>query len=159
MKEEGQASQVNKTMPRYLLSFYREWFTEICGRCDIFVSENGVLENNLEDVATDGVIILNIGGNAVREFSMDDDCISFMTRFKGKARQIFLHYSDIIGVRNPESCILHPITMVPVFTSEQGIMVMVAQTELSKRSDTKMISEQDIVPEKMKDNVVNLFNS
>lgn len=159
MKEEGKASQVNKTMPRYLLSFYREWFTEINGRCDILVTENGVLENDLDDVATNGVIVLNIGGNAVREFSMDDDSISFMTRFKSKARQILLDYSDIIGVRNPETGLLHPITMVPVLTGDKGLMVMVAQKEFGKQNEAKIVNEEQIIPEKKKDNVVNLFNS
>lgn len=55
------------------------------------------------DYVNDGKIVLNVLPSAVRDFSIDNNYISFSARFAGKAQEIFLPIGSVLAVYAKEN--------------------------------------------------------
>lgn len=68
----------------------------------------------------DGKIILNIGPMSCREIKIDDEGISFLTRFQGLAKEVWVPMDQVIGIfakENGEGIFFGKTGPVPVGVS------------------------------------------
>ena len=55
------------------------------------------------DFVKDGQIVLNIAPEAVRDFSFDNNCLSFNARFGGVPTSVFVPMSAVLGIYAKEN--------------------------------------------------------
>lgn len=61
----------------------------------------------------DGLVVLNIGYEAVRNYEAFDDRFEFNCLFRGVEFRMSINYFDVIGIRGPLG-LIHPINVITV---------------------------------------------
>lgn len=85
---------------------------EIAGRVDIVVKEGPhITAGPLLAKVSDGLLILNVSGSAVRNLNISINSISGECRVNGQACSFNFPLDKIIGVRNPVDAVIHSLHM------------------------------------------------
>lgn len=88
----------------YLVRALYQWIID--NQCTPYILVNSLSPNVLvpqDFVNPDGQVVLNISPNAVVNFSMDDDSLSFGARFGGVPTDLFVPYAAIMGIYAKEN--------------------------------------------------------
>ncbi len=95
-------SQLTSKRP-YLIRAMHEWMTDnnLTPYIVIDAAAEGV--SIPEQYVTDGRVILNASYSATRNLTVDDDLMSFETRFEGRARHLDIPTAAILGIYAQES--------------------------------------------------------
>ena len=92
-------------------------------------------------LAKDGLITFNLGGLAVRSLEIDDELITFDTRFNGVATSVCLHFNDVAWAGSPVgTCMLR---------FDTGMM----SAESSLESETVLATDDDTAVKAARDNL------
>ena len=86
----------------YLLRAMYQWCVDYGFTPYLSVKVDGNTRVPLEHVK-DGVIVLNIGPNATRHFTISNDEVAFYTRFNGVSREVLVPISAVTGVFSREN--------------------------------------------------------
>lgn len=83
----------------YMIRALNEWIVDNNCTPYIVVDAHGTgVEVPQQHVNKDGQIILNIAPTAVRDLSINNDCIAFNARFGGLPTDIMVPYSSVLGI-------------------------------------------------------------
>lgn len=83
----------------YMIRALNEWIVDNNCTPYIVVDAHGSnVEVPQQHVNKDGQIILNIAPTAVRDLSINNDCISFNARFGGLPTDIMVPYASVLGI-------------------------------------------------------------
>lgn len=88
----------------YLIKALYEWIVD--NHCTPYVLVNAMAKNvsvPQDHVNADGQVVLNISPNAVMQFSLEDNSLSFRARFGGVPTDIFVPCSAIMGIYAKEN--------------------------------------------------------
>lgn len=106
-----------KSMRVHLLVAFRLALSPLSHRLHILVdaeaTKNKMLiewasHNDPKDI-TPGLVLINIHENAVREYTVEDDRVSFYCKRNGETAYVSIHVDDIIGVVHPIQGWIHPL--------------------------------------------------
>jgi len=86
----------------YLLRAMYQWCCDYGFTPYLSVKVDGNTRVPLEHVK-DGVIVLNIGSNATRHFTISNDEVAFYTRFNGISREISVPVGAVTGIFSREN--------------------------------------------------------
>lgn len=100
-----------KAPNRFLINAAIEWILEndCTPHLGVMVNENTEVPM---DLVEDGRIILNVNPSAVGNFSVDDDCVVFNSRFNGKDTRVFLPIETIFVVFSKENGAAVPLPLL-----------------------------------------------
>lgn len=85
---------------------------EIAGRVDILVKEGDhITAAPLRAKVSDGLLILNVSGSAVKNLNISINSISGDCRVNGQACSFNIPLNKIVGVRDPVDAIIHSLHM------------------------------------------------
>ena len=83
----------------YMIRALNEWIVDNDCTPYIVVDAHGAgVEVPQQHVNKDGQIILNIAPSAVRDLSINNDCIAFNARFGGLPTDIMVPYGSVLGI-------------------------------------------------------------
>ncbi len=88
----------------YLIKALYEWIVD--NQCTPYVLVNAMANNvsvPQDHVNADGQVVLNISPDAVMQFSLEDNSLSFRARFGGVPTDIFVPCSAIMGIYAKEN--------------------------------------------------------
>jgi len=86
----------------YLLRAMYQWCVDYGFTPYLSVKADGNTRVPLEHVK-DGVIVLNIGPNATRHFTISNDEVAFYTRFNGVSREVLVPVGAVTGIFSREN--------------------------------------------------------
>lgn len=86
----------------YLLRAMYQWCIDYGFTPYLSVKVDGNTRVPLEHVK-DGVIVLNIGSNATRHFTISNDEVAFYTRFNGISREVLVPIGAVTGIFSREN--------------------------------------------------------
>jgi stringent starvation protein B len=86
----------------YLLRAMYQWCVDYGFTPYLSVKVDGNTRVPLEHVK-DGVIVLNIGPNATRHFTISNDEVAFYTRFNGVSREVLVPIGAVTGIFSREN--------------------------------------------------------
>ncbi len=88
--------------PYFLRAMYA-WISD-CGFIPQIIVDAGEEGTKVPtEFVRDGRIVLNISSRAVRDLVIDNNAISFSTRFAGRIQQVFVPMTAILGIYARES--------------------------------------------------------
>jgi len=86
----------------YLLRAMYQWCIDYGFTPYLSVKVDGNTRVPLEHVK-DGVIVLNVGSNATRHFTISNDEVAFYTRFNGISREVLVPIGAVTGIFSREN--------------------------------------------------------
>ena len=87
----------------YLLRALHEWIVDAGLTPYLLVSVESEQVQVPSDYVSDGKIVLNIAGEAVRDLQFDNDSVSFSGRFGGRPFPIFIPMASVQAIYAKES--------------------------------------------------------
>lgn len=143
-----------KPLGRYLMEAYYNWVIDHDGRCNIYIRGDSVKQEVLKHyINTDlGVLILNIGPDAVRHLQFAEEGVTCNMRFSGVEHAVAIKYLDIIGLGGPrQSGMVLPINFGAAFRGldtsnvylfQPEIQAEVNEADLQKNTSVKQSDEK-----------------
>lgn len=110
-------SPLGKSMRVHLLEAFRNALSPLSHRLHILVdaesSKNEMLiqwakDHDPKDISP-GLVLLNIHPNAVRDYVVEQDRVSFYCKRNAETFYVTVHVDDIIGVVHPIQAWIHPL--------------------------------------------------
>lgn len=115
----------NTTFNRWLFQAYFDWCIESTGVCHVIIRGECVEHITLKKyISENNTLVLNIGGNAVRDLVIDHEGFGCRMSFGGIIVGVSFGYEEMVGVISPLGVIL-PFNIIPcVLDHGPGIMVL-----------------------------------
>lgn len=86
----------------YLLRALYEWCLD-CGHTPYITVRVDKLTRVPQAYVKDGFVVLNVGSNAVRNIHMDNEYVTFSTRFGGVSQQIEVPVGNVVAIYGRET--------------------------------------------------------
>lgn len=132
-----------KLLQPHLLNAFLNWKNEIEASCKLYIF-TGEMNNPFIESVSDPIsklILLNIGGNAVKHLTMDDSGISFDCRVNGTPCSVFAEWWRVVGIwHENEGTVCNLLVNQVIVTTNQGLAVM----DLAPPTGESVIAEADV---------------
>lgn len=106
---------MSKSFFPHLLNAFLNWNNEIHGKCELLVNLDDIDDPVLHahKIAGTNAIIVNIGGNAIKNLHLLETEVRFDARFSGTPNHCAIPYRSIISIRGAED-IAYTLTYMSV---------------------------------------------